>query len=224
MAPPLIIKVNGESTLIRRAERGILNATVTSTNSSQQSASEDVIKTSNKLRDILVGLAPKDAEGLATADAPVTLFSMGGVTTSANIPRAKHLEKPDREYTATATFTAEFCDFTKLGQIISTLLRMPYVEVSRTEWRLTAATRQSLGAESRKLAMQDAIRKAEDYAGMVDRTPAAIEVSEYTPLYNQSARGGQVYSGNPGTHVEGMTMEPEHVKIRTVINVTFQAD
>ncbi|KAL8940347.1 MAG: hypothetical protein Q9216_002859 [Gyalolechia sp. 2 TL-2023] len=227
MAPPLAISVIGSSTLYRKAEAGVLNATVTATSLSQEEVSGDVIKTCNKLRSLFVGLAPKDGEGYATADAPVTRFTMGGVTTSSQCPLDNNRKRLEIEYTATAAFIAVFRDFDKLGETISDLFRTPHVRLSPTGWRLTEATNKSLGAESRRLAMQDAIKKAQDYAGVLDRMPMAIEVSDSNlPDYRGVSHETMAcsYSRSSGVHLEGMTLEPEDVKVTTQVHVKFQAD
>ncbi|KAL8833021.1 MAG: hypothetical protein Q9170_004567 [Blastenia crenularia] len=226
MAPPLIISVMGESTINRTAERGVLSATVKSSSSSQDSVSDNVTKTCNQIRDTLVKLASKNKEGFASADAPVTLFTIGGVTTSSYIPRDKDNKELPREFTATTSVTAIFRDFTKLGEVTSSLLRMPYVEVAKTQWRLTDATLESLGSESRKMAMQDAIKKAGDYASVLGRTPVAIEVSDSGARYYGGASQELAHTrgGTSGSQIEGMTLEPEDVKVMTGIDVKFQAN
>ena len=175
---PLTINIQGESVIGRVAERAVLTLTVSSTGKSQTTVSEDVTSTCNNLRSIFQDLAPKNADGLAPADAPVTQFSMSSFLTSSHLPRDKDGKELEREYDASTRFTIIFRDFGKLGQITSMLFRMPHVEIENTDWRLTPATIEGLGSESRKAAMEDAIRKAKDYGDVLGRNPVAVEVRD----------------------------------------------
>ncbi|KAL9596547.1 MAG: hypothetical protein Q9219_005725 [cf. Caloplaca sp. 3 TL-2023] len=227
MAPPLTINVIGESTINRVAERAVLKALVKSTGPSQETVSQNVTETCNHLRNILLGLAPKNSEGLPSPDAAVTQFSMSGFSTSSYVPRDDDGKELDREFTASTRFEAIFRDFSKLGEVTSMLFRMQHVEVKSTEWRLTSATITSLGTESRKAAMEDAIRKAQDYAVVLGRTPVAIEVTDTGSRsfgYTAQELGHSRQSGASKQQVDGMTLEPEDVKYRTDIDVKFLAE
>ena len=222
---PLNIEVTGKSLIHRTAERGHLKADVSSTGKSQEIVSDNVTQTCNKLRSMFHDLAPKTAEGLATADAPVTQFSMSAFSTSSYVPRDKDNNELEREYTARTTFTTIFRDFAKLGEITSQLFRMPYVAVGDTEWKLTPDTIESLGSESRKAAMQDAIRKARDYAEVLGREPVAVEVKDSGSYsHGRTMQTARRSRGNEKTQVDGLTLEPEDVSLKTEIHVRFQAD
>ncbi|KAL8984053.1 MAG: hypothetical protein Q9177_004806 [Variospora cf. flavescens] len=225
--PPLTISVTGESTINRVAERGVLKAAVKSTGLSQENVSSDVTNTCNRLRDILLKLAPKSADGLAPPDAPVTQFSMSGFATHSYVKRDKDGNECEREFSASTNFEAIFRDFAKLGELTSTLFRMPHVEVYGTEWRLTSATIKSLGSESRKAAMEDAIQKARDYAGVLGRNPVAVDVTEGSAVSTARTKQGATrshYYDTWKTQVDGMTLEPEDVSYKTKIDVKFQAE
>ena len=226
---PLTIDVTGESTISRVAERGVLTIHVSSTGKSQESVSEDVTRTCHNLRKTFSGLAPKNAEGLAPADAPVTQFSMSAFITRSHVPQDKDGRDLDhREYTANTSFTIIFRDFAKLGEMTSRLFRTPHVEISSTEWRLTPATLKSLGSELRKAAMRDAVQKAQDYADVLGRSPIAVEVTDQgtnrsgrtvqgTSRSRHSAAGSKAF-------VEGLVLEPEDVEWRSSIAVKFRAE
>lgn len=160
---PLTIEVGGDSRITRAAERSVLHIRVSSTSKSQNDASQDVTYVCNKLRENFYNLSPKTTDGPTAPDAPVTQFTMSAFTTNSHVPRNDDGDEHAREFTASTRFTAIFRDFEKLGEITSSLFSMPHVEIECTEWRLTESTIQSLGSESRKAAMRDAIRKAKDY-------------------------------------------------------------
>lgn len=224
---PLVIHVIGQSSISRVAERAKLSISVSSTEKTQALVSEQVTSTSNELREIFENLAPKNAEGLATDDAPVTQFSMGAFSTSSCVPRDKQGNELDREYTASSKFTAIFRDFSKLGEITSALFRMPHVEVDNTQWHLTQATMESLGSQSRKAAMQDAIQKAKDYADVVGKSPVAVEIkddgSQSYGRTKQTARRARSDTSGFQAIAGPLTIEPEDVELRASIEVKFEA-
>ena len=225
---PLMITVTGESTILRAAERGVLTVRVSSAGKSQDDVSEDVTGTCNKLRVLLEGLAPKNVQGFAPADAPVSQFSMSSFQTSSHVPRGDDGKELDREYKASTYFTIIFQDFQKLGEITSTLFRTPHVEIERTDWRLTPATLRSLGTEARQKAMRDAMQRAQDYCDVLERHAVAVEVTDYGS--GQSYRVASQELSRPRgssaskTQVDGMTLEPEDVELKSSVDVKFQAD
>lgn len=185
-------------------------------------------QTCNKLRETFDGLAPKTAEGLPTAEAPLTHFSMSAFQTNSCLPRDKDGKELEREYTASTAFTAIFRDFKKLGEVTSLLYRTPHVEIKKTEWRLTDATIRGLGSESRKAAVRDAMQKAKDFAEVLERVPVAIEVNDYGgQSYAVASQELGGYAPAPAAskqQIDGLTLEPEQVELTARISVKFQAD
>lgn len=227
MAPTLVISVFGESTINRVAERSIMKIGVFSTGKSQQSVSKDVTDTCKELHEIFVKLAPKDAGGLATADAPVTQFSMSKFSTNSYIIVDEDVKESEYDFMARTNFTAIFQDFAKLGEITSMLFQMPNVQVHGIEWSLIPTTIKSLGFESRKAAMQDAMRKASDYAEVLGRSLVAIEVKDevLNQPYGTTCQLLQRSRGEVGKdQPDEMILEPEDVQIRTEIDVKFQTE
>lgn len=70
---PLKIRVNGESSIARIAEQGVLRLTVTSDGSELASVSIKVVSRSNELTELFKTLSPKTDNGTATADAAVSV-------------------------------------------------------------------------------------------------------------------------------------------------------
>lgn len=148
---------------------------------------------------------------------------MSAFSTSSHVPSDKEGKKLDRLYTAKATFTLIFRDFVKLGETISMLFRMPHVDVGNTAWRLTSATTKSLGSESRKAAMEDAIRKAKDYAEVFGRVAVPIEVKD-SGSRGYSQELGRTRSESSKNQIDGLILEPEDVSVSSEIDVKLQAD
>jgi len=137
---PLIIKTTVNSSITRAAERCVFHIKVFSTGKPQKTVSNEVTQTCNKLRKTFDTLAPQNNDRFAADDAAVTQFTMGPFQTTSYVPRDDDGRGFDREYTASAKFTAIFRDFQKLGETTSLSFRMPHIQLERTEWRLTEST------------------------------------------------------------------------------------
>ena len=222
--PRLEIKVVGDSTICRHAERGVLSIAVASQGPSQETVSQDVTSSSNHLRTIFQALAPKTASGDATPDAPITIFSMTGLSTQTWIPQDRDCNPLPRLYSVSTSFRVIFCDFDKLADVASTLLITPHVSIENTTWRLTDDTYASLASESREMAMRDAVQKAEDFADVIGREVLAVEIKHLglsaRPRTKQSARE----MGEPplGAALIGrLALEPEDVELSSSVEVVF---
>ena len=185
--------------------------------------------TSNELRKALEKLAPKNGGGFALADAPITKFSMGSFITNSYVPKDKDGNDIERQYSASTTFTIIFRDFIKLGEATSILFRMPHVKISSTSWTLTDATRESLGSESRKAAMHDAMAKAKDYADVLGKVAVAVDVQDcsYSSSYSGPSQelGGMSRTDvqSSKVQVDGLALEPENIEIHRSMDVKFEA-
>lgn len=224
---PLQIDVYGSSSVSRVAERAHLIVEVSSKGLSQEKVSEEVMTTSNTLRQRFQELSPKNTDGLTTNEASITQFSMTSFSTNSHLPKDKEGKELKREYNASTTFHIIFRNFEKLGEVATGLSRTPRVAIRSTQWRLTDATVESLGSESRQAAMRDAIHKAKDYADVLGRDVVAIEVSDTGARSHGRTMQGAGRSRGTMVNtqgVDGLSIEPEDVELSTSINVKFQAD
>lgn len=225
---PLEINVHGSSVLHRHAERGVLSVAVSSEGLSQETVSREVTSTSNQLKKMFNELAPKTESGTPAPNAPVTVFSMTSFRTRSWIPEDKEGNALARQYEASTHFEVIFRDFEKLGDVASTLFTMPHAEIKNTSWRLTDETMESLGSESRKAAMHDAIQKAQDYAEVVRKNVVAVEITDQGSSTRgrtkQMARKSAMSMSTPGAHVNGLSLEPEDVELSAVVGVKFVAE
>lgn len=225
---PLVIELTGNSSITRTAERGVLHISVSSTGKSQKTVSEEVTQTCNLMCKTFDDLTPQTIESLIRADGNDIQLTTDTFQTNSSVPRDREGKLLQREYTASIKFTAIFGNCQKLGEATSLLFGMPYVEIESTEWRLTDATIESLGPESRKLAMRDAMRKANDFAEVVGRIPVAIEVRDNgghahgvaLPRFSSNSRR----SAAAKQRVHGSALTSQRVQWKTSINVKFRAD
>lgn len=103
---------------------------------------------------------------------------------------------------------------------------MPYVQITKIEWRLTDQTKENLASESRKAAMWDAIRRADDYAGIVRREviPVLITDSGLTSGTRTKQAAMRSTMSNVSGSPLGLALEPEDVELRASVRVKFVAE
>lgn len=232
--PPthLTLSIQGRSTIHRRAERAAMAVAIAVEGPTQDQVSTDIHSTIATLRTLLNKYTPKDAEtGEATADAPITHWSMTTLSTNSNVPNDRAGNPLPRQFTANTAFTVKFRDFARLGSIASELTKMPFVKIHNISWRLTDATKDSLGSQSRRAAVEDAVAKARDFASPVaeGKMPRAVEITEQGFTTATASHGrprkqmmGAAGAGEPKT--DGMEFEPEDVQLTASALVKFIVD
>lgn len=172
-----------------------LHVVVKSDGPQHETVSKNVTTKSNDLNQLFKELSPKNENGFATVDAPVTTFSSTLLRTWSRLTTSDKNRPLDRVYFATSSFEIIFCDFNKLSEIAGKLVAHPNVEIDSIDWRLTDDTKKALGSESRKLALRDAIGKANDYVNVIGREVVAVEITDEETVSNIRAK--QVYRGPP---------------------------
>lgn len=236
---PLRIEVTGQSTISRRAERALIHLSVSSTGPSQQTVIDNVTTTSNHLQSQLkTSLAPKDSAGSPTEDAAVTHWSMSTLNTrswygNGQFGQAQFGQGQNAPtYNASTSFEIKFRDFERLGVAVGVMAGMPYVNITRIEWRLMDETRRAFGSQSRKQAVEDAFVKARDYAEAVGySTVHAVQIldgqmaSPVPGTFGMRAHGAVTRGGGAGEPTpEGLSFEPENVDINSSVKVVFEAE
>lgn len=171
---PLKISLSGHSAMTRQPERSILRFRVTATGPNRENVTKEVTETSNEVNRLFKELSPKAESGETIANAPVTAFSSTSLQTQSYTP----YKEKEKCHSATISLTANFQDFVRLNEVVGKLVTYSNVEIQSLEWRLTEATQNALGSESRKEAMRDAVRKANDYAEVVGRQVVAVEIQD----------------------------------------------
>lgn len=145
---------------------------------------------------------------------------------------AKHdsERKKSRQYNAHITFEVKFADFTVLGNLCTQLANMPFVSVRTIEWGLTDKTKASLVGLSRKLAVGDAVSKAQDFAAAVGRSSViAVEINTDSAGFGRPTGGlfGTARARGTGAAVaeeDALNFEPEEVDMSCSIQVKFEAE
>ncbi len=107
-------------------------------------------------------------------DGPVTAFVVEQVRRSSHRPYNPQGRQLPLVHAATVSITATFTDFDALAAWVSWSAGVPGLEVHHIDWALTEATRLEVERTTRKEAVRDAKRRAQDYADAVDLGAVAV--------------------------------------------------
>lgn len=243
---PLKIRVNGESSISRLAEQGVLRLTVTSEGPVLATVSKEVVSRSNKLSELFKTLSPKAYDGSATDNAAVTQFASTFLRTRSYTPRDKNNMSLPKVYQASMTLRVVFRDINKLSQVVGQLVTYSNVEINSIDWSLSDATQNALCSQMRREAVRDAVNKANDYAGEVGREVYPVEIMDNgttavaatqhaegalfsaTPLFGAATRGGGGLFGssapnNPPELSETLDLSAPDVQVTVSVSVDFQS-
>lgn len=236
----LKIHTIGTSTLSRAAEEAVLTLEVYSSGPTQTGVSVEVTTISNLLQSELeANSAGKSAADRAdstpspcTDEVSISHWSMSSLSTSSYIPwdaqKGEEKQEKDRVYTARTTFEVTFSSFARLGQIVSNLTKMPHVSVVNIQWRLTTPTKAWMSKASRKLAIEDAVEKATDYAMALGRTTLGpLEVSDtdmgggdhFATAYRSNIRHRKINDEEE----ESLHFTPQNCEVHCSVKVLFEA-
>lgn len=234
---PIEITVLGTSSVHRYPERAYLTVRVSSQGSSQQTVSSETTDRANGVQQLLKGLAPKTETGEPAPNASVTVFSVSFLKSWSFIPHNINNERRPREYRAELTINASFRDFKVLGEVTAQLLSLPNVDISRIDWQLTTPTMKELETESHRLAMLNAIEKANNYAQVIGREVIPVDVKEP----GVTGRDGYSGSGMPGRMMmqqmpqmpggstgggtdKGLDLTPQNIQVSHSLQVKFRGE
>lgn len=234
---PLTINVTGESIISRHPERAVLHLAVKSDGLEQETVSKDVTTTSNDLHQLFKGLSPKNDKGYSNVDAPVTTFSSTLLRTWSIVPTDDKNKPMARVHHATSSFEVIFRDFSKLSEIAGKLVAHPKVEIDSIDWRLTDATKKALGSESRKLAIRDAVHKANDYAEVIGQEVVAVEVTDggstshgrarymaaAAPAHRSRGLFGSASTEMVNASETALDLNPQQIEFTGSVHVKFEA-
>ncbi|KAK7970074.1 hypothetical protein PG988_009147 [Apiospora saccharicola] len=182
MLPQLKIHVDGSGSVFRTAERGFCTSS-----KSQPESSDAVRETSAHLTTKFRTHARKtegvDGRPAPHPDAGITAFTASSMSTHSQ-PEYEWVGTNNQRrdlgltYHASSTFEVVFRDMALLADTAGELAAMPHVAITSTEWRLTTATCAEIEREARKKAIENAVQKADDYAGVVGRKVVAVDITD----------------------------------------------
>jgi uncharacterized protein YggE len=220
----LKIVVQGTSSITRTAERAIVSIQVSTEGKDREYVSNQAMTTAKELQTRFTQLSQETKSGESIDAAAVTAWSMRALYTSFYTPRDHNGVDLDCKYTANTSFEIEVQNFTRLSSVTTELLAMPNVSIHNTSWRLTEKTKKSLGTQSRKEAIQEALMKAKDFAEAAGY--GSVKPFEITDGYS----GEEFVSENPagkmirGNEETALSFVPEEIQLRSNVTVKFYAE
>jgi uncharacterized protein len=220
----LTIVVQGTSSITRTAERAIVSIQVSTEGKDHEFVSNQAMTTAKQLQTLFTLLSQKTKSGESTDAAAITAWSMRALYTSFYTPHDHNGADLDRKYTASTSFELEFRDFTQLSSVTTQLLAIPDVSIQNTTWRLTEKTKKSLGTQSRKEAIHEALAKAKDFAeaaGYRSVKPFEITDGYSGEEYVSEPPTGKMIRGDEDT---ALSFVPEEIQLRSSVMVKFYAE
>lgn len=220
---PLNINVTGTSSISHTPERCTLKFCVKTNGSQQDKVAQDVTSAANVLQNWFKQFHLSD-EASTTDEQPVTKFSTSNIKAWRKSSDAYDRPVAD-PHRAKITFTAVFRDFSTMGKVVSALLVDPKVEIDSIDWSLTDETGKRISSETRKLALRDAIQKADDLSEVLGRGVVAVEVtdSEYpgspSGRYMMSTQCATGYRNEPPE----LDLTPQEIDVKSSLQVKFEA-
>ena len=128
-------------------------------------------------------------------------------------------------YTTRIGVEATFVDFEKLSEFVDRWIGADDVEVSRVSWAVTEENRRAFERDLRRLAVDDAVDKAQAYADAVGRGPVVATqladpnmLAEPRPMPMMRAAAPM---GDTGPSIE---LRPEDIEIVVAVDARFAAD
>jgi uncharacterized protein YggE len=235
---PLVINVSGTSNISRRAERAVVSIYVSASGPDQSTVTANVTQTANGLQKDLKELSSTEsAPGTSARVPPITHWSMSSLATGSYLVwlqerNADGSAKSERTYSANTSFEIKFRDFAMLSAVCTDLASIPRVAIRSVHWRLTDETRSSLVGDSRRLAVENAVSKARDFAAAVGRShivPVEINTvgDEYprpAAMFGAPAVRSRAALGAQHAEDDRLNFEPEEVNLSCSVNMKFEAE
>jgi uncharacterized protein YggE len=228
--PPTSINIQGRAKLHKLAERAKLGISVSSSEYTQTEASKNVIEAINAIQTLLdQSLCPRLENGDISAEATVSFYSIGSLTTSNDDEYDDdHNKTGKRLYSATCSLDIRFRNFKGLGEAVVKWASEPYVSLQGIEWLLTEQSQTTLEEQAKLEALRHAIKRAQGYADVIGRrsvTPVKIEDTQY--MFGEArimqATRKMASSASFGIGV-GLDFEPQQVEVNATLDVEFHAE
>lgn len=216
---PLTIIVTGKSSVTHAPERGTLRFSVKGNGPEQDKIAKEVATSSTNLQKWM-----KSAFYHWNDEGPLTQFSSTSIKTWTKSTDRKERPVPNPHH-ASISFRAVFRDFTKLNQAIEELLVYPKVEIDGLDWSLTDETGSRLASDARKLALRDAIKQADDYSEVLERSVSVVEVTDNGASPYRSTRKYRMaasFYDSDGEDPAPLDLTPQDIDVESEVNVTFK--
>ncbi|EAW10307.1 SIMPL domain-containing protein [Aspergillus clavatus NRRL 1] len=228
---PVTITVSGSSTAYHQPERAVLSFLIKHSAESEETVLENSNITTTLITGTLKDLSREQNYGSEIEPASVTMFSVGSIRIwwdMAGDPRrlAKAKQSTNQQvYHAQVKFEVCFKDFKALNNMLSSFSIDPSVEILRVEWRLAEETRRVMGSKVRRLAMEDAIRKADDYASAIGRKVTAFDIADpECPDDRAYVAAARMMSRGDGHDRLVLDLQPKTIEFNAAVKAVFKSE
>jgi hypothetical protein len=214
---PITLAVHGDATIHHPAERGTVRAVL----SFDGIEREPVVRATSALHERITAAAASHQQSGAA-----TWWSADRVAFSAYKEWNKNV--PTQRFRAGATVEVKFRDFGALSTWVTELGEVDGV-TAHVSWALTEVTRVDLERRVRIDAVQEALRRATDYAASLSR-PEPRLVAVYEPGLRPSTSGGDGMdgmssrmrmAGGPAASESSIELKPEDIAVSAAVTADF---
>ncbi|HYG93529.1 MAG TPA: SIMPL domain-containing protein [Nocardioides sp.] len=218
------ITVRGSFTAFHRPERGTAHVTIGFEGPDPQPVYERVVR---ELESVKTSVQALHDPG----HGPVTWWSTQHVRTWANRPWNKDGVQLPLVHHASVGVEVKFSDFAALSQWVGRHAKeTPGFSLSRVAWALTEGRRKELERTVRTRAVQDAARRAQEYADALGLGPVApVAIADAGMLgegLDPSTGGGEYLRAGAAPPSGGGELEllPEDIEVTTSVDARFVVD
>lgn len=210
----VVITVRGTHTVARAPERATVYASVSHDGPDPQPVFDAVTRTMQSVRESIETLHDPDR-------GPVTWFAVDQVRVNAHRPWNIEGEQLPLVHSAAASVAVRFRDFDVLARWISGNAALPGFTIGSVDWTLTRRRRAKLERKTRREALRDAARRAQDYADALDLGPVRVRSVSDPGTAGPAAvvrMTSVAASMDDAPHLE---LRPDDVEIAAHVEATF---
>ncbi len=216
---PVEITVVGRGEATFAPERCTVSLTVNTDGRSAEAAAEPAHRVVEELTGLIDPLYHQTT-------GPIDTWSLDQVRHSRHRPFSNEGEQLPYLYQALASIDVEFSQLDVIDAFVYAVTALDGVDIGNFDWTLTENSVAENTRHVRKLAVQDAVTKAEVYAqtfGLLAVTPLAIAdpgllgVTTGQPDYAVAARAYQSGDGS------GFELKPQNITLRAEVHAKFAA-
>ncbi|HNP12747.1 MAG TPA: SIMPL domain-containing protein [Mycobacterium sp.] len=155
---------------------------------------------------------------------PVTWYAVDQVRRGSHRPWNDQGEQLPLVYSATVSIAAKFRDFDELARWVAWSATVEGLSIGYVHWALTERRRLEVERKTRRNAVRDARRRAQDYADALDLGPVSVREISDTGLGRPDGpapRPMRAAAPAPGGDAPEFVLRPEDVKISAHVEASF---
>ncbi len=217
---PVEITVLGQGQATFAPERCTISLTVRSDGRSAEAATEPAHRLVRELTELIDPLYNQKS-------GPIDRWSLDQVRHSRNRPFNHDGEQLPYVYQAVASIDVEFSQIDVIDAFVYAVSALDGVDIGSFDWTLTEESVQDNTRHVRKMAVQDALDKAEVYAqsvGLVSVKALAIADPGLLGVTAGHQDYGMATRAYAGREAEGFDLKPQDIVLRAEVHARFAAN